>query len=129
MKYLAPLLVLTGLLFSFTPASPHDPDHGEYDGWYSSLERPDYPGQSCCGPADGYWCDDVSVRDGKVFCKITDTRDDKTRNNRPHRPVGTEFEIPPEKMVSGKGNPTGHRIIFLPSWGTVPWCFTDGGGV
>jgi hypothetical protein len=127
-KYLAPILVVVGLIFSSLPAAPHDPDHGENDPWYSSLERPDYPGQSCCGVADGYWCDDVSVRAGKVYCKITDTRDDATRGNRLHRPVGTEFEIPPEKMHKGHGNPTGHRILFIPSWGTV-WCFVDNGGV
>lgn len=95
--------------------------------WYRSLMQPDVPQASCCGEADAYWCDDVHVRDGKTYCRITDDRPDGPRG-RPHREIGDEFEIPPHKMTYKAGNPTGHRIIFLSVTGYV-YCFVDGGGV
>lgn len=94
--------------------------------WYQSLMQPDVPNVSCCGEADAYWCDDIHVRDGKTFCKITDDRDDAPRR-RPHIEVGTEFEIPPNKLKWDSGNPTGHAVIFL-SQAKYVWCFVQGGG-
>lgn len=105
--------------------------------WYRGLMRPDtgYWTSSCCGDADAYWCDDISVKHGHTFCAITDTRDDGPLH-RPHRPIGEVHEIPPEKMKFGpddpqrdkRSNPTGHSIIFLASGGTV-YCFVPNGGV
>ena len=39
--------------------------------WYRNLMRPDAPSFSCCGDADAYWCDDISVIDNPAassFC-------------------------------------------------------------
>jgi hypothetical protein len=37
--------------------------------------------------------------------------------NRPHEEVGTEYVVPPNKIVGFeqrlRGNPTGHTVIFL----------------
>jgi len=58
-------------------------------------------------------------RNGEKFiiARITDTRDDATLANRQHEEVGTEYVIPPNKIVGFeqrlRGNPTGHTIIFL----------------
>lgn len=109
-------------------------DNGQWEGsdpairqWYQSLMQPDVPTLSCCGEADAYWCDDIHVRDGKTYCKITDDRPDAPLG-RIHREIGTEFEIPPNKLKYDAGNPTGHAIIFL-SAGGYPWCFVQAGGV
>ena len=79
----------------------HGRDLGQWENddpavreWYRTLMQPDLPKASCCGEADAYWCDDVHVRDGRTFCRITDDRRDETRS-RPHRPIGEEHEIPP----------------------------------
>lgn len=95
--------------------------------WYKGLMQPDVPTASCCGEADAYWCDDISVRSGKTYCKITDDRPDGPLG-RPHREIGEEFEIPPNKLKWDEGNPTGHAVVFLRVDGAV-WCFVHGGGV
>ncbi len=105
----------------------HDHEHPELDAWYKSLMMPDNPTVPCCGEADAYWCDDYYARDGKAYCKITD---DREVPRRPHVDIGTEFEIPPEKLKweqNGKptGNPSGHSVIFLSSTGHV-YCFAQG---
>lgn len=120
MRYLAPILVLLSLLLS-TRADPHDHDHS-HDEWYKSLMQPDNPTASCCGVADAYWCDDISVKNGKTFCAITD---DQTIPGRPSLPLGTLFEIPDRKLKWDRGNPTGHAIVFLSSGGAV-YCFVQG---
>jgi hypothetical protein len=89
--------------------------------------QPDNPTASCCGEADAYWCDDISVRSGKTYCRITDPRPDAPLG-RPPREIGEEFEIPPNKLKWDAGNPTGHYVIFLRVDGGV-WCFVQAGGV
>jgi hypothetical protein len=95
--------------------------------WYQNLMQPDVPNASCCGEADAYWCDDVHVSDGHTFCRITDDRDDAPRG-RPHRDLGQEFEIPPNKLKWDQSNPTGHAVIFLSRSGYV-FCFVQGSGI
>ncbi len=95
--------------------------------WYRGLMRPDAPYASCCGEADAYWADEVHVRDGKVYAKITDDREDATRR-RLHRPSGTEYEIPPEKLKWDRSNPTGHNVLFL-SDNNFVLCFVQGPGI
>jgi hypothetical protein len=97
--------------------------------WYQSLMRPDAPTSSCCGEADAYWADEVHVRGGKTYATITDDRDDAPLR-RPHIAMGTEVEVPSEKLKYDRGNPTGHNIIFLSSGTTFHyvWCFVQGTG-
>lgn len=92
--------------------------------WFESLMQPDNPTVSCCGEADGYWADQIEVKDGKVYAIITDDRPDEPLG-RPHIPLGTRIEVPPHKYKYSAGNPTGHAIIFLSSGGTV-YCFVQG---
>ena len=122
--------------------------------WFQSLMQPDTVGTlggatSCCGDGDAYWADEVRVRDGKLFAVITDDRPDgdcaEHNSCRIHEEIGTEYEIPPGKIVGReqnlKGNPTGHVVIFL---GTATWtkdaqgndrrhrwvlCYVQNGGV
>jgi hypothetical protein len=94
--------------------------------WFQSLMQPDVPTASCCGPADAYWCDEIHVRDGRTFCTITDDRDDAILG-RSHIDVGTEIEIPPNKIKWDRGNPTGHFIVFV-SPGRFVFCFVLGNG-
>ena len=126
------LVVLTSLMLSAT-AFAHD--HGrtspdweeltpEMRAWYMNLRRPDMPDMPCCGLSDAYWCDTVYVRKQQMYCKITDTRPDKPLG-RQHIPVGTEIEIPHEKLKYDQGNPTGHAVVFLSTSGFV-FCFVQG---
>jgi hypothetical protein len=88
--------------------------------WFQSLMQPDTIGMgrigvSCCGEGDGYWADEVHIRDGKLFAVITDDRPDD-QLMRMHEDIGTEYEVPPQKIVGMEqraGNPTGHVVIFL----------------
>ena len=95
--------------------------------WYQHLMQPDVPTASCCGEADAYWADEMHVKDGKTFATITDDRDDAPRG-RPHVAIGTEIEIPPNKLKWDRGNPTGHGIVFLSRGGYV-FCYVQPGGV
>lgn len=136
-RYLALAIVavvsLIILLFSIRVSPARDLGQWEAQDpavteWYRGLMRPDAPESSCCGEADAYWCDDVHVsKDRKTFCKITDDRPDEPRG-RPHVDVGTEFEIPNEKLKWDRSNPTGHFIIFLSRGGFV-YCFVQGSGI
>ncbi len=115
------------LIFALTFAHAHDAMNPDQDEWYEALKQPDNPSASCCGIADGYWCDDLHTRDGKNYCTISD---DRVIPKRTPRPVGMEIEIPDNKMLDGhktRGNPTGHSVVFLTS-GFIPavYCFVMG---
>lgn len=125
--------LMLGLLAALFVGNVKARDLGQWEGgdpkvreWYQSLMQPDVPTLSCCGEADAYWCDDIRVRDGKAYCRITDDRPDGPLG-RPHRKVGEEYEIPPNKLKYDAGNPTGHSIIFLSTAGYT-WCFVQGSG-
>lgn len=95
--------------------------------WFKGLMRPDAPQASCCGEADAYWADEVHVRDGRTFATITDDRPDEPRG-RPHIAVGTEVEIPDNKLKWDRSNPTGHGIVFLSREHFV-FCFVQPTGI
>lgn len=125
------LLILLGALYA-APAWCRD--IGQWEGsdpavraWYQSLMQPDHPTSSCCGEADGYWCDDLRVSAGKAVCTITDDRPDEPLG-RPHVQVGTVIEIPDYKLKYDRGNPTGHGVVFL-SYALHVFCYVQGGGV
>lgn len=129
---LVAMIVLIILLFNVRLSIARD--LGQWEGgdpavrdWYRSLMQPDVPTLSCCGEADAYWCDDIHVKGDKAYCRITDPRPDGPLG-RPHREIGEEYEIPPNKLKFDKGNPTGHSIIFLSASGYT-WCFVQNGGV
>lgn len=81
---------------------------------------------SCCGKADAYWADKVTVRGDKTFAIITDTRPDAPLK-RHHVPVGTEIEVPKEKLKWDSGNPTGHAVIFI-DVNNYTICYVQGTG-
>ena len=123
------------LFLSLVLASPaNGRDAGQWEAtdpdvrqWYQNLMRPDVPTASCCGEADAYWADEIHFREGKTFAVITDNRPDEPRG-RPHVAVGTEIEIPNNKLKWDKSNPTGHGIIFIGNQGQV-YCYVAPGGV
>lgn len=139
----AAIFWLSMLIFSVV----HARDNGQWTNndpeisqWYRNLMRPDtgFTMNSCCGDADAYWCDNITVEKDHVYCAITDTRDDAVLK-RPHRPIGELHEIPPEKMKfsatdpqKNLGNPTGHAVIFLGGGSgssAFVFCFVPGSGV
>ena len=127
---LAFILTLIFVLFNLKAQAR---DSGQWDNtseitkWYKALMMPDFPTVPCCGESDAYWCDDYYARAGKAYCKITDDRPDEPRR-RPHIPLGTEIEIPPNKLKFDQSNPTGHGIVFMNPAGVV-YCYVQPGGV
>ena len=95
--------------------------------WYQSLMQPDVPTASCCGEADAYWADEIHVRDGKTYVRITDDRPNEPLG-RPHVENGTEIEIPNSKLKWDQSNPTGHGIVFMSRTRYV-FCYVQPGGV
>ena len=95
--------------------------------WYQSLMQPDVPTASCCGEADAYWADEVHVRDGRTYVRVTDDRPDEPLR-RPHVENGTEIEIPHYKLKWDQSNPTGHGIVFMSRTRFV-FCYVQPGGV
>lgn len=127
---LAALVLLLSL--ALTPARARDVGQWakadpEIRAWYQSLMCPDVPSRSCCGEADAYWADEIHVRGGKTYVTITDDRDDAPLG-RPHVPVGTEIEVPANKLKWDRQNPTGHGVLFL-STALYVWCYVQPGGV
>lgn len=126
------LLLVLVLMVLVAPAQARDLGQWsnvdpEVSEWFRTLMQPDQPGVSCCGNADAYWCDEIHVKHGKTFCAITDDRDDAPLH-RPHIPVGTVIEIPPNKIKWDRGNPTGHIVVFLSTTRYV-YCFVQNGGI
>jgi hypothetical protein len=126
--------IVLGLVLSSTIAMVNARDLGQWENtdpaikqWYQALMQPDVPTASCCGEADAYYADEVHVRNGKTYAVITDDRPDEPRR-RPHIDVGTEIEIPNNKLKWDKSNPTGHGIVFLSRAGYV-YCYVQPGGV
>jgi hypothetical protein len=68
------------------------------------------PNASCCGEADAYFADEIQPR------------------GRPHVDIGTEVEIPNNKLKWDRSNPTGHGVVFLSRAGYV-FCYVQPGGV
>lgn len=104
-----------------------DPEKQVIREWFKGLMQPDVPSASCCGEADAYWSDEVHVRGGKTYATITDDRDDAPLM-RPHIDVGTEVEIPDNKLKWDRSNPTGHGVVFVSRSGYV-FCFVQGAGI
>jgi hypothetical protein len=129
MKHILLCLGIFGCLIGSVKAR----DLGQWDAvdpaireWYQALMQPDVPNASCCGEADAYWADEVHVRDGKTYAIITDERPDEPRG-RAHIDIGTEIEIPNNKLKWDKANPTGHGVVFLSRGGYV-FCYVQPGG-
>jgi hypothetical protein len=129
------VLLMIAIFYLLPIRLTHARDVGPWDSekydpkiveWYKSLMQPDVPEASCCGEADAYWADDIHVRDGKTFATITDDRPDEPRG-RPHVEIGTEIEIPNNKLKWDKSNPTGHGVVFLSRGGYV-FCYVQPGG-
>jgi hypothetical protein len=132
--------ILAIAVLCYAPAMARD--HGQWEDhspevreWFRSLRQPDNPQGICCGESDGYWCDEIHVRNGETYCTINDDRPDEPLH-RPHIDVGTEIIIPSRKIGNYPGNPTGHNIVFLaPSYyegrllGYSVHCYVMGGGV
>jgi hypothetical protein len=91
--------LIFGMVYDARAAYGHDGDPS-HDEWYMSLKQPDNPNVSCCGIADAYWCDDISVKDGKTFCALTD---DRHIAGRPDLPMGLKIEIPDRKLKWEQG--------------------------
>lgn len=88
-------------------AAPPPGSIGKYREWFQGLMRPD-TGTSCCDDSDG---------------RITDARM-TPEGWEALTPVGTWVRVPTDKIVRGKGNPTGRPVLFwLPATGVL--CFIE----
>jgi hypothetical protein len=84
------------------------------------LKQPVNPRVSCCGEADAYEADLFEVDNDHYVAIIT--------NGKGVIPNGTKIPVPIKKLKWDKGNPTGHRIIFIGLRGQV-YCYVVPGGV
>ncbi len=119
------IVLIVNIVVLITLASAHDPDNRTLDPWYNSIKQPDGT-SSCCGVADAYFCNNVTVQNNRMFCTVTDKRDDKSRG-RPHVPFGTVVHVPAEKLVrdgeARKGNPTGQGVVWMRAGNYDPTLF------
>jgi hypothetical protein len=127
-------IILCLIIFGCLAGAVNARNSGQWDAvnpelreWYEALMQPDVPNASCCGEADAYWADEIHVKNGKTYAVITDDRDDAPRS-RPHVDIGTEIEIPTNKLKRDKSNPTHHGIVFL-SRNRYVFCYVQPGGV
>jgi hypothetical protein len=88
--------------------------------WFQTLMQPDNPVSSCCGEADAYEADSFEVDGDQYVAIIT--------NGKGGIPEGSRIMVPNRKIKWDRGNPTGHGIIFIGSFGEV-LCYVPPGGV
>jgi hypothetical protein len=74
--------------------------------WMMSLHQPDFPLSSCCGPADQYFVRvyEPSDKDGIAFGAVVIDGQGKP---------DFAVEIPREKVIWDRVNPTGRGVIFI----------------
>jgi hypothetical protein len=91
-----------------------------YADWMKSLIRPDYPIASCCGQADQYYVREYgpSRQNSIAFAAVVIGRDGEP---------DFSVEIPREKVIWNRVNPTGRGVIFIQ--GSEVLCFVPGMGM
>jgi hypothetical protein len=69
-KYVAPILVVVGLIFSFTSAQPHDHNRPELGEWFKSLRSKG--GAPCCDGSDAMSVEspDWDTKDGHYRVRL-----------------------------------------------------------
>ncbi len=80
--------------------------------------------QRCCSEADALYADVWEfLPDGSVRATVTAGGP----RNHSWAPIGREYVIPPHKILTVPGNPTGRPIIFIsPSVHEMVFCFAPG---
>ena len=110
------LIFLAGALAMLATASrAQDKPEG---GWWNTPEV-----MRCCSEADAVYADDWRINsDGSVTATVTGGGP----RNHAWAPIGQEYVIPAEKVISIPGNPTGRPIMFLRPWSLTLLCFAKG---
>ena len=85
-----------------------------------SLTRPDYPMSSCCGMADQYYVREYgpSQQNSVAFAAVVIGIDGEP---------DFSVEIPREKVIWNRVNPTGQGVIFIQNAEVL--CFVPGMGM
>ena len=79
--------------------------------------------RACCSSADAVYADEWRVQpDGSVLATVTGG------GPREHAwaPIGREYHVPADKVVSVPGNPTGRPLLFLAPHSLSLYCFATG---
>ena len=109
-------LVLAGTFAAVaTLASAQDKPEG---GWWNTPEV-----RACCSEADAVYADRWQANpDGSIIATVTGG------GPRDHAwaPIGREYVIPADRVISVPGNPTGRAILFVRPWDLSPLCFAYG---
>jgi hypothetical protein len=88
-------------------AAPPPGSLGTYREWFQGLMRND-TGTSCCDESDG------RITDARLTADGWEARTQ----------VDTWVKVPDDKILRGKGNPTGRPVLFwLPATGVL--CFVE----
>jgi hypothetical protein len=122
---LRPAVIILALAAFCTPALARDDGQWANSSplvhyWFQSLMRPDFKELSCCAEGDAFEADNFETAGDHYVAIIT--------NGKGVIANGTRISVPNSKLISDKGNPTGHGIIFLGYWGQV-YCYVTPGGV
>ena len=119
MRRMLPSALALGLALLGASAWGHDPAM-PYADWMKSLTRPDYPMSSCCGMADQYYVREYrpSQQNSVAFAAIVIGIDGEP---------DFSVEIPREKVIWNRVNPTGRGVIFIQDAEVL--CFVPGMGM
>jgi hypothetical protein len=108
---------LSSIAFGWVSVFGHD-SNSLYAQWFNSLMKPDFPLSSCCGVADEYYVKEyqLSKQDGIAFRAIVITHDGRSE---------FAIDVPKEKVIWNRVNPTGHGVIFIENndWVSKVVCF------
>lgn len=79
--------------------------------------------RACCSEADAVWADEWTARpDGSVVARVTGGGP----RNHDWAPIGREYEVPADRVLTLPGNPTGRAMLFLSPWSLTLFCFAPG---
>lgn len=107
------LALLAMLSYASAQEHHHPPqDVAMHDRFYSSWDRPDMPGVSCCNKEDCYPTEAKFER-GSWYAK--------------QRENGEWMKVPPEKIERNRDAPDARAHVCASKWGYV-YCFISAAG-
>lgn len=114
MRFLLIGIGLLGMLWSWSANAQDKPEGSWWD-------TPDV--RRCCSIGDSVWAEEWRFNpDGSVTARVTGGGP----RNHSWAPIGREYTVSPDRLITTPGNPTGRAMLFLHPVTHSLYCFAAG---